>query len=524
MIPAQITEGKEKGIKMTESTENRPSKYILVVDDDEMIGTAVSLFLKRIGYTSKLASNAFEALKILQKHTFDLVISDIIMPGMDGIQFMREAKSSFPNMEFIIMTGYASEYSYVDIIAAGAADYMTKPFEMKELRARLARIERERRILKELRNEVNERKLAEKALKEAKEYIENIITSMADSLIVMKPDLTINLVNRATCELLGYAEDELLGQPIEKIFYKGKSFEKTLLKEFMEKGFVKDYEMSYKTRDGEKILVSFLGSVMYKDGNDMKTPIGIICLAHDMRAIKELQDQVFQSEKMASIGVLAAGVAHEIKNPLAIILQGIEFLKFSLSSKTDNALLKDSAERIKNATLRADKIVKDLLGFSRQTSVILEELDASSVIEETIMLVGHQLSLKGIKIIRQFPPNLPKIIADSNQIKQVFINILVNSVEAMLHGGTITISLQLYDSCPEEKFLQIAFADTGCGIPEDKIKKVFEPFFSTKSKTGSTGLGLSVTRGIIEKLHGAIKIKSEPGKGAEIIILLPYVS
>ena len=516
--------GKEKGITVMKSTADRSSRYILIVDDDEMIRTSVREFLKRIDYIPTVASDASEALKILQKRSFDLVISDIIMPGMDGIQFMQEAKRSFPHLNFIIMTGHASDYTYVNIIDAGAADYMTKPFEMKELRARLARIERERRILKELQNEVNERKLAEESLKEANGYIENIITSMADSLIVIKPDLTINLMNRATCELLGYAEDELLGEPIDKIFHKGISFEKTLLKELMEKGFVSDYEMSYRTRDGEKIQVSFLGSVMYKEGNDINTPIGAICLAHDMRAINELQDQVSQSEKMASIGILAAGVAHEIKNPLAIILQGIEFLKFSLSSKTDNASLKDSVERIKNATLRADKIVKDLLDFSRQTSFTLEELDASSVIEETILLVGHQLSLKGIRIIRQFLHGLPKIIADSNQIKQVFINILVNAVEAMPDGGTITISLQLYDSRPEEKYLQIAFADTGCGIPQDEIQKVFEPFFSTKSKTGSTGLGLSVTRGIIVKLGGAIKIKNEPGKGAKVIVLLPYIS
>ncbi len=141
-------------------------KYILIVDDDEMIRTIMQGFLKKIGYICEVASDASEALMILHKHPFDLVISDITMPGTDGIQFMREAKRSFPYLDFIIMTGYVSEYAYVDIVDAGAADYMTKPFEMKELIARIGRIERERHILKELK-ETNDQ--LEAALERANE-------------------------------------------------------------------------------------------------------------------------------------------------------------------------------------------------------------------------------------------------------------------------------------------------------------------------------------------------------------------
>ena len=135
-----------------EATADRSSnKYILVVDDDDMVRSTIRAFLKKIGYIPKVASNAFEALKILDKHPFDLVITDIVMPEKDGIKFMEEAKRSFHNLDFIILTGYASEYACVDIIDAGATDYMTKPLEMEELRARIGRIERERRILKELK-------------------------------------------------------------------------------------------------------------------------------------------------------------------------------------------------------------------------------------------------------------------------------------------------------------------------------------------------------------------------------------
>jgi len=130
----------------------RTTRYVLIVDDDERVVASMREFLKRVGYVCKVALDGFEALMILQKHSFDLVISDIVMPGLDGIQFMQQAKGFFPDLDFIVMTGYASEYSYVDIIDAGATDYMTKPFDMEELKARIGRIERERRILKELKD------------------------------------------------------------------------------------------------------------------------------------------------------------------------------------------------------------------------------------------------------------------------------------------------------------------------------------------------------------------------------------
>jgi len=370
--------------------------------------------------------------------------------------------------------------------------------------------------------DITDRIMAEKALQEAKDYIENIINSMADSLIVIKPDLTINFINRATCELLGYTEQELSERSIDHIFYGGVSFEKTLFGEIMEKGFVKNPEMLYMNKSNQKIPVSFLGTAMYEDAERKKNPVGIICIAHDMRAIEELQKKVRHAEKMAATGVLSAGVAHEIKNPLAIIIQGLESLKFSLSSIPENALIQDTIGRIRKAALRADKIVKGLSDFSRQTSMTFEKLDIHKVIEETISLVGQQFNLKDIKIIRQFSPDLEKIGADNDRIKQVFINLLINAVEAMPGGGMITISTQLYEPRSEEKYLNITFADTGCGISEESMQKVFEPFYTTKTKTLSTGLGLSITRGIIEKHDGNIEIESEMGKGAKVVISLVY--
>jgi signal transduction histidine kinase len=233
--------------------------------------------------------------------------------------------------------------------------------------------------------------------------------------------------------------------------------------------------------------------------------------------LKETQAQLIQAEKMGALGQLAAGVAHEIKNPLAIIIQGIEFIRSSISS---DKMLLDAVNRIKEATVRADKIVRDLLNFSKQTSVAFEEVDILNIINESISLIEYQLGPKNIKIIRDLPPSLPKIKGDITQLKQIFINIILNAVDAMPEGGTITIKAEEVEK-EGNKYIRISVKDTGTGIPEEILQKVFDPFFTTKKKEKSAGLGLSVTKGLVEKHGGNIEIKSKVGEGTTVIIELP---
>ena len=233
---------------------------------------------------------------------------------------------------------------------------------------------------------------------------------------------------------------------------------------------------------------------------------------------EKTQKQLIQSEKLAALGIVAAGIAHEVKNPLAIIIQGVEYLKTSVAS---DAVLVDIVERINKSAFRADSIVKGLLSFTRQMPIQTEEAEIAPIIEETLSFTEHHIKSRRITIIRQFSPNVPTVNIDNNQIKQVFVNILMNSVEAMQDGGNITISTNSIKTEAGQDCLQIVFADTGCGIPADKIEKVFDPFYTTSDTPGNAGLGLSITKGIIDKHHGTIRIESDFEKGTRVIIRLP---
>ncbi len=226
---------------------------------------------------------------------------------------------------------------------------------------------------------------------------------------------------------------------------------------------------------------------------------------------------LIQSEKMASLGHLSAGIAHELKNPLSIILQGIAYVQ---SSVEDGTLI-DACDRIKKSAIRADTVIHNLLSFSRQASPSFSEEDMNIVIEESLAMVEHQLNLQNIEVIRDYSRRIPKVSVDGNQIKEVFINIFINAADAMKDGGTITLTTTAGTGKNGQPCVEVAITDTGTGIPEEILENVFDPFFTTKRNSGGTGLGLSVTKGIIDRHHGSIVINSKVGAGTTVTITLP---
>jgi two-component system NtrC family sensor kinase len=238
----------------------------------------------------------------------------------------------------------------------------------------------------------------------------------------------------------------------------------------------------------------------------------------DARAeeMKKIHSQLFRSEKLASLGKLAAGVAHEINNPLTGILTNSSLLLEDLEA---NDPRREDVEVMVNETIRCREIVKRLLDFAKQTKPQKRLASINGLIENIILLVRNQASFRNVTIEKQLAADVPDVLVDPDQVQQVFVNIILNAAEAMTKGGTLTIRST---TTPDGQFIAVSFADTGPGIPEEVREQIFDPFYTTKEH--GTGLGLSITYGIVEQHGGSISVDSTVGKGSTFTILLPIVT
>jgi two-component system NtrC family sensor kinase len=235
-----------------------------------------------------------------------------------------------------------------------------------------------------------------------------------------------------------------------------------------------------------------------------------------------LDERLLQSQKLASIGELSAGIAHEINNPLAIIRQEAEWMQLLLK-KLEGRDLKELAElngsvhQIVQQVDRCTEITRNLLDFARKRDPVIQAVEVNRIIEDMTMLVEKEARHNNITIVRKYDQELPHIYSDAPQLRQVILNFLTNATQAIGADGVVTIT-----TCrrgPEA--VDLIFSDTGCGIPEENLRKIFDPFFTTKPPGKGTGLGLSICHGIILRLGGQIAVASQVGQGTTFTITLP---
>jgi len=250
---------------------------------------------------------------------------------------------------------------------------------------------------------------------------------------------------------------------------------------------------------------------------------GPVCEAVDVMAqrlarrerelAQKTRQQIGQSEKLASIGRLAAGVAHEINNPLTGVLTFAHLLRDKPNLDQQD---KEDVDLILRETSRAADIVRRLLDFSRERPPTKEALSVNDVIRNTITLVRNQKAFKTVNITENFESDLPKVYGDVNQLQQVLVNLCLNATAAMPDGGDLSLATERVPGA-----VRIRVTDTGCGIPAENLHRIFDPFFTTKPVGKGTGLGLSVSYGIIEQHGGKIEARSKPGEGTTFTITLP---
>lgn len=345
-------------------------------------------------------------------------------------------------------------------------------------------------------------------LVEAKDYTDNIIKSIHDTLIVIGPDLMIRTANRALCGLLRYKEDELVGKPFETIIEEGNIFAGTGVESLMEACAIKNHELIYKTKTGENIPVSFSCSGLRGKNGDL---VGIIGIARDVRELKEMQEKLVRNEKLAALGKLSGAVGHELRNPLGAISNSVYYLRMKLGEKLEDEKVEKHLTILEEEVRAADKVITDILTFGRIKGVQLAKADIMDVIKVSLARVKIP---DNIQLTIEPEKDLPQIPVDASQLKLVFSNLILNAVQAMNKGGELTIS-----AVKKDDYMEVGFLDTGVGIPKENLSKVFEPLFSTK--THGTGLGLQVCYSIVDIHDGTIEVESEEGTGTKFIVRLP---
>jgi len=237
---------------------------------------------------------------------------------------------------------------------------------------------------------------------------------------------------------------------------------------------------------------------------------GYIRLVNDVTEMKRMEEQMMHSEKLALLGRLTSGIAHEIGNPLTSVFSIVQVLK----KMEHDEFKKESIDTIYSYMNRIADILKQLSGFSKTPPVELKICKVNSLIEASLSLLQYDKRVQDITVVRELASDMPAITIDGNQLSQVIVNLILNAADAMPNGGTLTIRSKVKDNK-----IFITFEDTGGGIPEENLVKIFEPFYTTKDK--GTGLGLAVSQTIIEKLNGSLSAESEAGKGSIFTITLP---
>ena len=344
------------------------------------------------------------------------------------------------------------------------------------------------------------------------QYLKNILHTSDQAIMIVDDNEIFISWNKGAEKIFGYSESEVIGKSSSLLLPEGKRFVdelKRIQNDVKRNGQSLILETERKTKSGDIISVRLSVSRLPNKKNEYA---GRSVIIKDHTEFKRLQAQIDQSEKLAVIGQIAAGVAHEIGNPLTSISSLVQILQ----RKSQDSFMNEQLINIKENIDRITKIVRELVDFSRPPSYETSIQDITDVIKTALGIVKYDKRVRKVNFETDLKRTLPNVNIAADQLLQVFVNILINALDAINGNGMITVKSN-YDS----KNIYIELSDDGCGMDESTLEKIFDPFFTTKDVGKGTGLGLSVSYGIIKKFNGEIKVKSKLNEGSMFTIVLP---
>ncbi|OGS00412.1 MAG: hypothetical protein A3G41_03245 [Elusimicrobia bacterium RIFCSPLOWO2_12_FULL_59_9] len=519
---------------------------ILVVDDELGIRELLSSELGSRQYQVATAANGEEALEKVKNEKFHLVISDVRMPKMGGLEMLEAIKKIDPDVEVIMSTGYGTIEAAVRAMKRGAYDFVLKPFKLEQF---LALIDQalEKNDLKTLLGIYETSKAISASVK-----LETLLPLMAKfssgilgaddaSIMTVDPEGGLSLAAAAGIEedgrkmarlalgkraaqaaapakpggmILGPLDKdpEFAGSPLLQ------DIRSSIVFPLCAEGEVLGFFNANRTRMEEPFTASELRhAAIFASQIAQVLHNAKLCrqLEEKIQEIQSMRDQLVHTEKLAAMGHAVAGVAHEINNPLTGIMGFAELL---LNSGGLTAEQRDDLQSIQHQSLRCGKIVRNLLQVSRKKTPGEAAAPLEKILAPALELFKRDFQSARIEILKHVPEDLPPIQGDASQLEQVFLNIIANARQAMegKSGGVLKI-----EACRQGRRISIRFEDNGCGISPENLKKVFDPYFTTKPAGKGTGLGLSTSHGILRQHQGTIRVESTAGAGAAFIVDLP---
>jgi len=508
---------------------------VLVIDDEADIREILQMVLEDADFQVDLAADGESGLRRCEMAPPHIVITDIRMPGIDGLAVLEEIKGRQPTIEVIVITAFSDTEVAIRALQLDASDFITKPINETALHVALRRAQQRYLAKEEIREytalleQQNARTLQELIASYA--FRDKLIEYSMDGILGCDAGGQAVIFNQSLQQMLGYDVQTASAGLSLPDFFPPKSYQDFLAalagSDYGGPERLLLYETHLVMQSNATIPMQVSATRLLDEGENA----GLVCFFRDLREIRRLeqqladQERILHQDKMMSLGRLAASIVHEINNPLSGMLNYMRLMKRILDR---GPLSPDGQERfqqhlalVESETSRCSKIISSLLSFSRTAEPVFGRVDVAELLNRCLLLSQHKLKLQHIVCTLSVPEQLPPVHGDFNQLQQCVINLIFNAVDAMPDSGNLWLSVT---SGGGGGAVTIAVRDSGPGISETEITRIFEPFFSTKAAGYGVGLGLSTVYGIVKHHGGRITAANQPGGGACFTMELPAAS
>lgn len=476
---------------------------ILVVDDEKVIRKGCEEVLSQEGYEVLLAENGKQGIDMIEAEHFDIILLDLMMPGLSGFNVLSHVKSLHPDTSIIVVTGFATIENSIEAMKEGAFDFIPKPFSPDQLRVVVAKAIEHTGALKDIANEKSRTRV--------------LIDLLANGVMVCDAEGNLVLANPAFMRAMSFRGDDVTGQPFSVLVENDQLLEliEATLAEAENACTETTRELELGGQRADKKVVYVARCRPFTDRVGRK--LGIITVLSDITYLKEI-DQLKSN--------FVSMVAHEIKNPMSSVLAQIKVIQDELAGDVtpkQSEILSRVSEKIKGLV----SLSSDLLNLAKKEAglVALERVkcNMAEILTEQVEFYSQKARERGLRLDLYLPKNLPSVLANKQNMQEVLSNLIINAINYTPEKGKITVSARA-----EDLYLGISVSDTGLGIEAEDLDRIFTRFYRVKNEKTryivGTGLGLPIVKSIVEAHNGMIRVESKPGRGSTFYIHIPLMN